>query len=728
MKTDLSFGTLSRPALFVLSMIVALTVIILTAFVPLAVAQSSPQAANPDAPIVERACPVAQRGKFACGALRVKPGTAAQVSTSDVARGLAVPSGFGPADLQDAYKLDVTKGAGNTIAIVDAQDDPNAESDMATYRAQFGLPPCTTANGCFRKINQDGAASPLPAPDRGWASEIALDLEMVSAVCPDCSIVLVEANSANDIDLGRAVNTAAAQAGVVAISNSYGSSEDSTNTSWCSSYFMHPGIAVTASNGDSGYGAEAPASCQYVTAVGGTSLVKADSDRGWTETVWNSGGGEATGSGCSAFELKPAWQTDPGCSRRTVGDVAAVADPRTGVAVYDTYGGTGWEVFGGTSVGAPLIAGVYGLATPAGASDFPSSYLYANPSALFDVTEGNNGTCGSNPYLCTAEVGYDGPTGLGTPNGSAAFGPITANDFSISANPGSLNLVQGSSGASTISTTITSGSGQTLSLNVTGVPAGSTATLNPPSINSGDSSTLTVNSGTASAGTYTLTITATGASATHEVQVALTVTQAPVNDFSISANPTSLSLVQNASGASTISTAITSGNSQTVNLTVSGVPAGATATLNPSSINAGSSSTLTVNAGTAAPGAYTLTITGTGTSATHSVSVTLIVTQAVADFSITASPSTLTVGRPAIGVFKVAISALNGFSGQVKLTVGGFPSKVAGAFVPQSITGLGTSYLIFVVGLKQQKGTFPLTITGTSGSISHSIQVTLSVN
>jgi subtilase family serine protease len=305
--------------------------------------------------------------------------------------------------------IDATKGAGNTIAIVDANDDPNAESDLAVYRAQFGLPPCTTANGCFRKINQDGATTPLPAPDGGWSEEIALDLDVVSAVCPKCSIVLVEATSASAKNLGTAVNTAAAQAGVVAISNGYGDSEDDTTASLCDSYYTHPGIAITAPNGDSGYGVSWPASCPYVTAVGGTSLVKTVSGRGWTETVWDTTlGSEGTGSGCSLFVPKPSWQKDTGCSMRTVGDVAAVADPDTGVAVYDTYpnsdGIDGWAQFGGTTVSASLIAGVYALAAPAGAGDFPVSYLYANPGALFDVTVGKNGSCGSNPYLCTAEA------------------------------------------------------------------------------------------------------------------------------------------------------------------------------------------------------------------------------------------------------------------------------------------------------------------------------------
>ncbi|MEN3359871.1 MAG: hypothetical protein V7637_3853, partial [Mycobacteriales bacterium] len=153
--------------------------------------------------------------------------------------------------------------------------------------------------------------------------------------------------------------------------------------------------------------------------VGGTSLVRNSSARGWGETVWN-----GAGSGCSAFEAKQTWQTDTGCTRKTVADVSAVADPNTGVAVYDTFGESGWLVFGGTSASAPIIASVYALAGTPTAGTYPVSYPYAHTTSLNDVTSGSNGSCGGS-YLCTAKVGYDGPTGLGTPIGTGAFVPGT---------------------------------------------------------------------------------------------------------------------------------------------------------------------------------------------------------------------------------------------------------------------------------------------------------------
>jgi subtilase family serine protease len=242
---------------------------------------------------------------------------------------------------------------------------------------------------------------------------------MVSAITPNAHIILVEADQATMDDLGTAVNTAVSL-GAGYVSNSYGGSEDSSDTSADSSYFNHPGVVITASAGDDGYGVEYPAASPGVTAVGGTSLTQDSSSRGWSESVWGSGsGGEGTGSGCSSVEPKPSWQSDSGCSGRTVADVSAVADPETGVAVYDTYGASGWNVYGGTSASSPIIASVYALAgAPSGGSN-PAEFPYANSGALNDVTSGANGDCGS--YLCQAAGGYDGPTGLGTPNGTGAF-------------------------------------------------------------------------------------------------------------------------------------------------------------------------------------------------------------------------------------------------------------------------------------------------------------------
>ncbi|WP_438303741.1 putative Ig domain-containing protein [Streptomyces sp. HUAS TT11] len=414
----------------------------------------------------------------------------------------AAPSGLSPANLHSAYNLPSTGGSGMTVAVVDAYNDPNAESDLATYRSTYGLSACTKANGCFKQVSQTGSTTSLPSNNTGWAGEEALDIDMVSAVCPNCKIILVEANSANDTDLGTAENEAVAL-GAKFVSNSWGGSEASSQTSEDTQYFKHPGVAITVSSGDEAYGAEYPAASQYVTAVGGTALSTSSNSRGWTESVWKTSSTEGTGSGCSAYDPKPSWQTDTGCSRRMEADVSAVADPATGVAVYDTYGGSGWAVYGGTSASAPIIAGVYALAGTPGATDYPAKYPYSHTGNLYDVTTGNNGSC-STSYFCTARAGYDGPTGWGTPNGTAAFSADSSSGNTVTVtSPGNQSTTTGGSVSLQISASDSAGAALTYS--ATGLPTGL-------SINS---STGLISGTASTAGTYSATVTAkdsTGAS------------------------------------------------------------------------------------------------------------------------------------------------------------------------------------------------------------------------
>lgn len=430
--------------------------------IPLAVAGAGDAAAAPSPTgIAHRAahvCATPAAGHAACESLVLVDRNGRPHKTS-------TPIAYGPSDLQGAYNLTNAAAApeSGTVAIVDAYDDPNAATDLAMYRSQYHL---TSSSFTFTKVNQAGMQGPYPSADAGWAQEISLDLDMVSAICPNCQILLVEANSNSSSDLAAAVDTAAAQTGVVAISNSYGSSETATDSAYASAYAQRPGIAITASSGDSGYGVETPAAFPDVTAVGGTTLTQTTTGGAWSETAWS-----GAGSGCSQYVSQPAWQATAlgstkvhQCGNRVVADVSAVADPNTGVAVYDTYGqgGGGWLVFGGTSVASPIIASVYALAggEPAGAIGAQSAY--SAPAALNDITSGSNGSCpatttgststasgpahghaaaaaspakgrpspGSgggggttapNTYLCQAGTGYDGPTGLGTPNGTGAF-------------------------------------------------------------------------------------------------------------------------------------------------------------------------------------------------------------------------------------------------------------------------------------------------------------------
>jgi hypothetical protein len=443
-----------------------------------------------------RLCAAAKPGRMACMAIKVlNPAQPAGVSTDAITPN-ATPSGYGPSSLQAAYALpSSTAGSGQTVAIVDAYDDPNAASDLAAYRTQYGLPACTVANGCFTKVSQTGSTTSLPAPDTGWAGEISLDLDMVSAVCPLCHILLVEATTPTTANLGTAVNRAVTM-GAKFVSNSYGGPENGSENSYDASYYHHPGVAITASSGDSDYdGGSYPATGGYVTAVGGTSLTTASNARGWTEKVWNTTSyTEGAGSGCSKYVAKPAFQTGitTGCTKRAEADVSAVADPATGVAVYQTYGGSGWAVYGGTSAAAPIIASVYALAGTPGASDNPNSYPYAHTGNLNDVTSGSNGTCGA--PLCTAGAGWDGPTGLGTPAGVAAFRSGGGTTAVTVANPGSKT---GTVGTATSLQLSASGGTSPYTWTATGLPTG--LSISSSGLISGTPS---------AAGTFTVTATA----------------------------------------------------------------------------------------------------------------------------------------------------------------------------------------------------------------------------
>ncbi len=361
-------------------------------------------------------------------------------SISPFAGNAPAATSMGPQQLHGAYQLPCTPGGAvsgacpapqafgpQTIAIIDAYHYPTVEQDLVAYSNQFGIPPCTKANGCLQVLNQNGGTSLPVTVNSGWALEAALDVQAAHAICQTCKIILFEANSATYNDLTAAVNTAASM-NVTAISNSYGSSEWSGQTFY-DAFYNHPGIAVTVSSGDSGYaaGAQYPASSPNVVAVGGTTLQVFSDNTYASESVWN-----GAGSGCSGYESALPLQTalsnwgSTGCARRAVADVAAVADPNTGAAVYTTtpYSGqTGWFQVGGTSLASPIVAGVFaltGLISPVQANTIP--YSNYSPLSFHDVTTGNNGSCAT--ALCNGGVGFDGPTGLGSPNGLAGFGDL----------------------------------------------------------------------------------------------------------------------------------------------------------------------------------------------------------------------------------------------------------------------------------------------------------------
>lgn len=377
------------------------------------------------------------------GASEIKANCAASTSThvecmslsiTGVASGLpgtGEKGGLSPEDLRAAYNLTKTGGAGQTVTIVDAYNDPDAEANLATYREKYKLSPCTEGNGCFEKVNQKGEKGNYPSGEPGWSVEISLDLDMVSAACPECHIHLVEASNSSFTNMDEAENEAAALAGTTEISDSWGAVESSSRTAE-DSYFDHAGIPITVSAGDYCYNNECrgskapnwPSTSPYVISVGGTRLEKVSGGRGWKDSVWyepeSEYGAIGTGSGCAIYEPKPTWQTDNGCSNRSDTDISAVAACSSPLSIYDSYGEEGWFNECGTSAAAPIIAGVEALSTATAKEEGAEAFWkqLGPQGKLFDTTEGHNwysSSCGS--YLCNAAAGYDGPTGWGTPDG-----------------------------------------------------------------------------------------------------------------------------------------------------------------------------------------------------------------------------------------------------------------------------------------------------------------------
>jgi subtilase family serine protease len=351
--------------------------------------------------LAHRACPEAGPGEVQCDLLILNKSPQNK------------EPGWGARDIEAAYNLpSLSKGVGQIVAVVDVGDNPNVASDLAVYRSHYGLPKAK-----FYKYNQDGQQSHYPKPNPSWGAEIDLDVDMVSASCPNCTIYLIEANRFfNSTDIDKA-ETEAVKLGAHIINNSFE----------CSAHcfqpkaFGAPGVTYVASAGDSAYFAAEPSRFGSVVSVGGTLLSKRGSI--YSEVVWPD-----TGGGCARDVTKPSWQHDPGCSGRTANDVAAVAWI---VAEYDSYSYSGWLVAGGTSIAAPIVAGAFALAGNADKQDGGKIFWTLTDKQrqedLHVISSGSNGCPrrlrGS--YLCTAgtdEFGtYSGPSGWGTPNGIGAF-------------------------------------------------------------------------------------------------------------------------------------------------------------------------------------------------------------------------------------------------------------------------------------------------------------------
>jgi hypothetical protein len=395
---------------------------LLTAAVPAIACFTSARPVAAGAPALRPACPAPPSGYERCFTLYQPDAAVNQALAEGISNSVSRPMGLSPQAIESAYRLPVNRQSGQTVAVSIAFHTPHLAQYLAVYRQHYGLPPCTVASGCFRQVNQHGKASRLPSSGlfSGWDLEATLDVSMISVACPHCRILVVEAKNPSDKNLADTDNAAAAL-GARVISNSYGQRENGFAMTERKSY-DHPGHMIVASSGDIGFtAANFPADLASVTAVGGTRLSRAHNARGWSERTWNDSSLGAGGSGCSAYVAKPAWQHDRHCPMRTVADVSAIA---TNVPIYNKAWG-GWVTVAGTSIAAPLIAGIYGLA--GNAATIGHGFLYAHAGSLFDITKGNNGlfiparqACGDD-YLCVAKKGYDAPTGMGTPDGIRAF-------------------------------------------------------------------------------------------------------------------------------------------------------------------------------------------------------------------------------------------------------------------------------------------------------------------
>jgi subtilase family serine protease len=679
--------------------------------------------------------------------LVINPGTYAQsVSMRGAARdGYAQPAlyvnvdpsfatPYGPAQIRHAYGFDQvlasgTDGTGQTIAIVDAYGNPSVQSSLDTFCQHFGLPNTTLQ---IIGNNVGGNSS--------WALETALDVEWAHAIAPGAAIILAVANSNSDVDLLAAVD-AAVQAGATIVSMSWGGPEFGSETTF-DSHFNVPKVTFTASSGDSGesVSVEWPAVSPYVLSVGGTGLyLDINGNQSVPQVAWSGSGG-----GLSVVYSAPPWQNGwfqagwP--AARGVPDVSYVADPNTGLYVYDAYDG-GWFMVGGTSVGAPqwaaLIALVNQLRGAAGALTTPSSTIYSlaqgsittpftvNSAYFFDVTQGSNG---SDPDD-NAAFPYDLVTGVGTPVANILVPALAQSaDFSLSATPNSQTIDPGASAVYTVTVTPNGSFSGNVYLKVDGLPAGAAASIGPNPVSGGSgSSTLTIStsSTTTPGGTYNLTITGTNGLLIHWATATLVV-RPP--DFSISASPTSMTAKQGTAAMYTFSVSPISGFAGSVNLGVSGLPTGATGSFSPNPITGGSgSSVLTVTTTGSSPlGKYTLTITGTSGLLIHSATVMLTVS--APNFSMSITPGSRTVIPGNSTNYTVSVSPVGSFSAAVNLGISGLPAGATASMSPNPITG-GTGSALVTVATTSSilPGKYTFTITGTSGSLVHSVKATLTV-
>ena len=644
-------------------------------------------------------------------------------------------------------------GGSRMIAIVDAYDYPTAASDFVTFSQQFGLPSGNAcgASGNAACLSVVYATGSQPQSNCGWAQEAALDIEWAHAMAPQAQIVLVEAASNSFSDLFHAVSVATnmvANAGGGQVSMSWGGSEFSSESAY-DSYFNTPGVTYFGSSGDSGGVVIYPSASPNVISAGGTTVNRDSNGNFIGESAWSS-----AGAGPSAYEPVPGYQSSIYTlaqmlnGYRGTPDYSFDANPASGVSVYDStscQGYSGWLVFGGTSVSSPSLAGIFNLAGAFdggwnGGSNTSSvqSNIYQNydtassggtqcqyQSPFYDVS---SGSAGSYP----AGACWDFATGIGS--GRGVSGLTASSDFSLSASPSSQSVDPGSGASYAVNVSYSGSYSGTVTLSATGLPTGAGATFTPSSVSSSGSSTMDVTTDASTApGSYTITITGSdGGGASHSTIVTLVVNSTSSGDFSLSASPSSRTVTAGSNTSYGVTITPSGGFSAGVNLSVSGLPSGATAGFSPNPATGSSTMSVTTN-GSTPTGTYTLTVTGTSGSLVHTTTVSLTVNPAAnPDFALSVSSATLTAPPGSSSTDTITVTPSGGFTtGSVSLSLSGLPRRTSSSFSVNPITitsgSPGSSLLTISTNKRTSTGTYPLTLTATGGGVSKTINLTLVV-
>lgn len=645
-------------------------------------------------------------------------------------------------------------GGSHIIAIVDAYDYPTAASDFQAFSQQFGLPygnacGANSNAACFSVVYASGTQ---PQGNCSWNQEEALDIEWAHAMAPKAQIVLVEAASNSFSDLFQAVSVASnlvSQAGGGEVSMSWGGGEFSSESVY-DSYFSTPGVTYIASSGDTGGVVIYPSASPDVISAGGTTINRDSSGNFIGESTWSSAGG-----GPSAYEPAPGYQSGIYTLAQMLNgfrgtpDFSFDANPASGVSVYDSTpcnGYVDWIVFGGTSVAAPSLSGIFNLA---GAFDggwdsgtntsSVQNNLYQNynttssggsvcqyQSPFYDVT---SGSAGSIP----AGACWDFATGIGSDRGVS--GLTSSAGFSLSSSPTSQTVNQGANTSYTISVSFSSGFSGTVDLSASGLPSGASASFSPSSLTATGSSTMDVTTSSSTpAGTYSLTVKGTSGGVTQTTMVTLVVkSSGSSGNFSLGAASGTIAVAVNSTASDTIAVTPSGGFTGSVSLSLSGLPrrTNSNFTVNPVSItgSGSASSVLTINTNRkTTAGSYSLTLTATSGSLTQTIPLTLVVgATSSPNFSISASPSSQTVSPGSSTNYSISVSVSGGFTGSVGLGASGLPSGAGVTFSPTSISGSGSSTMTVSTSSTTPAGTYSVTITGTSGNLTHATTVTLVV-